>query len=108
MTTVNTPEQITRIVMVSPETSINWDAYCPDAEQVQDIAIRAIEADRTQRGLIELVAEALDERNAGTAAQLVRDTDPDDDLWNNYLGPMLDSLQHDYTRMAEEINDEDA
>lgn len=67
-------------------------------------AAAAIEADRAQRGIIAQVAEVLDDRGATAAAQLVRDTDPDDDLWNNYIGPMLDSIEDDYTGMAKEIN----
>lgn len=62
----------------------------------------AVDRDRDQRGLVEAVAEVLDDRGATTAAQLVRDTDPDDDLWNNYLGPMLDDLEADYTKIAHE------
>lgn len=60
----------------------------------------AVELDRAQRGLAEAVAEVLDDRGAHDAAQLVRDTDPDDDLWD-YLGPLLDDLQTDYTRIAQ-------
>ena len=30
-------------------------------------------------------------------------TDPDDDLWNNYIGPMIDSIEDDYTAIATEI-----
>ncbi|MGO3233740.1 MAG: hypothetical protein ACTIKT_09755 [Microbacterium sp.] len=46
--------------------------------------------------LTDAVAAALDDRGAHDAARLVRETDPDDDLWNNYLGPMLDELERDY------------
>lgn len=62
----------------------------------------AVEADRRQRTLITAVVEILDDREAHAAARLVRETDPDDDLWKNYLGPMLDSLEDDYTAMAKE------
>lgn len=65
----------------------------------------AIEADREQRTLNDAVAEVLDQRGADKAAQLVRDTDPDDDLWNNYFGPMLDELELDYTRFARELEE---
>lgn len=64
----------------------------------------AVIIDRRQRGLVEAVAEVLDDRDAEQAAQLVRDTDPDDDLWKNYFGPMLDELEDDYTRSARDIS----
>lgn len=73
-----------------------------DRDDMRSFAWIAIERDRRQRGLVEVVAEVLEERSAHSAAELVRDTDPQDDLWNNYLGPMLDGLQEDYTRMAHE------
>jgi len=47
--------------------------------------------------LTEAVASVLDDRGAHQAAQLVRDTDPDDDLWNNYFSPMIDQIESDYT-----------
>lgn len=56
--------------------------------------------------LIDAVAKALEDRGATAAAQLVRDTDPEDDLWNNYIGPMLDELEDDYTKIAKEMSDE--
>lgn len=62
-----------------------------------------VELDRRQRDLVEVISEALDDRGAQQAARLVRDTDPQDDLWNNYLGPILDSLEDDYTAMAQEL-----
>lgn len=72
--------------------------------KLQELMVTAINADRAQRDLVALIAETLDDRGATDAADLVRDTDPDDDLWNNYIGPMLDSIEDDYTRMAKEIN----
>lgn len=74
------------------------------ASVMQAMMVAAIEADRAQRGIIAEVVEVLDDRGAHAAAQLVRDTDPDDDLWNNYIGPMIDSIEDDYTGMAKEIN----
>lgn len=74
-----------------------------DRTDLVDFAVVAIEADRRQHDLIAAVAEALDDRGAHRAAQLVRDTDPDDDLWRNYLGPMLDQLQTDYSISAAEL-----
>ena len=52
--------------------------------------------------MVDLIADALDGRASEAAAELVRDTDPDDDLQNNYIGPMIDSIEIDYTKMAEE------
>lgn len=76
-----------------------------DAGNWRSLIIDAIEADRAQRGIVAQVAEALDGRGATAAAQLVRDTDPDDDLWNNYIGPMIDSIEDDYAAMAAEMED---
>lgn len=67
-----------------------------------ELVTASIELNRAQHNLIECIARALDNRGAKDAAQLVRDTDPDDDLWNNYVGPMLDSIEDDYTHMARE------
>ena len=113
--TAKTPAEIAR------EVTRNWfnapdtdeidliDRIAAEAEwgggSLHDLMVAAIEADRAQRDLIECIAEALDDRGAKDAAQLVRDTDPDDDLWNNYVGPMLDSIEDDYTRMAREIKE---
>ena len=73
-----------------------------DQTDLAEFAVAAIIADRAQRDLVQVVADALDDRGAHAAAGLVRGTDPDDDLWNCYLGPMLDQLQTDYTHMAHE------
>lgn len=73
-----------------------------DRDDLKDFAALVIETDRREHTLVDAVADALVERGAHAAAQLVRDTDPDDDLWNNYLGPMLDQLEADYTHMAKE------
>lgn len=67
-------------------------------------AARMIDVDRYGRDLVEVIAEAIEQRpgeSAARAADLIRDTDPDDDLWNNYIGPMLDSLEDDYGRGTE-------
>lgn len=105
-----TPEQLADEQMeaftIAPDS--NYDIGGNDARDVEECSadyiraqiIEAIEADRAQRSLVTLVAEALDDRGATLAADLVRDTDPDDDLWNCYIGPMLDSIEHDYTVMA--------
>lgn len=70
-----------------------------------DLVREAVINDRKQRGLVEAVAEVLDDRDADEAAQLVRDTDPDDDLWKNYFGPMLDELEADYSSFAEALGE---
>lgn len=69
--------------------------------------IAAIEADRAQRDIYELIAEALDERVANDlyddeqtertkkAAARFRGENGgwEDDLWNKYIGPMLDDIE---------------
>lgn len=89
-----TPEQIAEKILTD-ESLGTW----------KQRIVAAIKAEAAQHNLIDEVARVLDDRNAHAAAQLVRDTDPDDDLWKNYLGPMLDSLEDDYTRMAQEQED---
>ena len=99
MENINTPEQIAALYAAQ----FRFDTDPRGGEvypEIRNAIQEAIEADRAQRNLIECIAEALDDRGAKDAAQLVRDTDPDDDLWNNYVGPMLDSIEDDYTRMA--------
>lgn len=87
----------------NPLSALGWDlgdgAFTYESGMAALVS-KALEIDRKRRNLIEVVAEALDDRDAHAAAQLVRDTDPDDDLWKNYLGPMLDGLQDDYTKIA--------
>ncbi|MGO2150846.1 MAG: hypothetical protein ACTH32_06550 [Microbacterium gubbeenense] len=111
---MKTPEQLAGEQMeaftIAPDS--NYDIGGNDARDVEECSadyirdriVEAIEADRAQRDLVALIAETLDDRGATDAADLVRDTDPDDDLWNNYIGPMLDSIEDDYTGMAKEIN----
>jgi len=64
------------------------------------LAMIAVEADREQRDLYELVAEALDERadwdgtegeQAKSAAAAIR-AEFDDDIWDRFIGPMLDRI----------------
>lgn len=76
----------------------------PGYPSLHGAIVDAIEIDRAQRGIIAQIVGVLDDRGAHAAAQLVCDTDPDDDLWNNYIGPMIDSIEDDYTGMAKEIN----
>lgn len=83
---IKTSEQITQEI-IADESLGTWK------QRIR----AAVELDRQQRNLIEVLAEALDDREAHEAAQKVRDTDPDDDVWHNcYLGPLLDSLETDY------------
>ena len=100
---MKTPAEIARDTYWTLSDSLLPDS--PTGDDYRRVMRLAIEADRAQRNLIECIAEALDDRGAKDAAQLVRDTDPDDDLWNNYVGPMLDSIEDDYTRMAREIKE---
>lgn len=90
----------------NPLSALGWDlgdgAFTYESGMTA-LVNTAVELDRAQRGLVEAVAEVLDDRDAHAAAQLVRDTDPDDDLWKNYFGPMLDELQADYTASAKDI-----
>jgi preprotein translocase subunit SecA len=66
----------------------------------------AVQADRQERGIYELIAEALDERARiwneempANAAEHLRRIGAEiaiDDAWDEYIGPMLD-------RMTEEL-----
>lgn len=96
---MKTPEQIAADAFAAHDLESIRES---STEEVFQMITEAIEADRAQRNIIAQVAEVLDDRGAHAAAQLVRDTDPDDDLWNNYVGPMIDSVEDDYTRMAKE------
>lgn len=60
----------------------------------------AIETDRAQRDIYELIAEALDDRadwddgdgeRAQRAAEILRNNESED-AWDLYLGPMLDDM----------------
>ena len=102
---MRTPEQIAAEILGNTDTTTMWSDHEGGWVTIESQMVAAIEADRAQRNIIECIAEALDDRGAKDAAQLVRDTDPDDDLWNNYVGPMLDSIEDDYTRMAREIKE---
>lgn len=99
---MKTPEQIASQVVNDNTAPEEWSPVL--MSEVAGLVAAGIEADRAQRNIIAQVAEVLDDRGAHAAAQLVRDTDPDDDLWNNYIGPMIDSIEDDCTGMAKEIN----
>lgn len=76
----------------------------PDGDQrilIQDSEATSLDP------LVAAVSEAIAGRGSVEAARLIRDTDPDDDLWKNYLGPMLDSLEEDYTLSASLIKHQD-
>lgn len=80
-----------------------------DAALVRRAMILAVETDRAQRDLYELIAQALDERaerdplsehikgNARRAAREVRH-DQHDDLWDRFIRPMLDQMQKELGR----------
>lgn len=102
-----TPEQIAHETLDANLHMSNPDlrgGY--DEADVLRLIIAAIEADRAQRDIPAQIAGILDGRGARSAAQLVRDTDPDDDLWNNYIGPMIDSIEDDYTKIAADMKEE--
>lgn len=83
--------------------SINGDGFR------RAIGVAAIEADRAQRDLYELIAEALDDRAENLhddeypehterrkrAAQRLRDQSADD-AWCDFIGPMLDDMEDRY------------
>jgi hypothetical protein len=97
MAQIKNPEQVAKEILGDTDTTTMWSDRESGWVTIKSQIAAAIEADRAQRNLIECIAEALDDRGAEGAAQLVRDTDPDDDLWNNYVGPMLDEIEADYT-----------
>lgn len=89
-----------------------FDARMLTGRDAELIAEKAIEADRAQRDIYELIAEALDDRVANDlyddeqtertkrAAARFRGEDGgwEDDLWDKYIGPMLDQVAGDYSR----------
>lgn len=106
--TIKTPEQIATDAMDRHLDPENSGLYGPDLETttevVQTLIVSAIEADRAQRDLYELIAEQLDERAsleaddaevASRAASEIR-SDLHDDIWSSYVGPMLDELQEEF------------
>lgn len=106
--TTKTPEQIAHEVMLQCRRR-SWCSrfnFGPAGDIVIQMIRDAIEADRAQRDIVAQIAEILDARGADAAAALVRDTDPDDDLWNNYIGPMIDGIENDYTKIAADIREE--
>ncbi|MDR0592606.1 MAG: hypothetical protein LBG60_04975 [Bifidobacteriaceae bacterium] len=46
--------------------------------------------------LVEAVADVMDDRGARRAAAMVRDLGNEDELWDSYLGPMLDRIEDDW------------
>lgn len=71
---------------------------------VAALIVEAIETDRAQRDLYELIAEALDERAeimederfAKAAAAVRGEGDYQDVIWDMWIGPMLDQLERVY------------
>lgn len=114
---MKTPEQIARETFAKMHSQAAKECE----NEILGHIVEGIKADRAERDIIaqieeilgersapriiiDQIAEILDDRGAHAAAQLVRYTDPDGDLWNNYISPMIDSIEDDYTRMAKEIN----
>ena len=104
---MKTPEQIANEVCNAEPNDWAAAQWAMKPEDVRASIVAAIEADRAQRSpLIEAVAQVIEDRGSHAAAALIRDADPVDDLWNNYLGPMLDELEADYTKIAAEMEKE--
>lgn len=91
---MKTPEQIADEV---------FKAGMLKESSIKDLMVRSIEADRAQRDIYELIAEQLDERvetidglewgqRAKRAAMAVRSGEHDD-LWDRFIGPMLDRME---------------
>lgn len=86
---MKTPEQIADEL----QQGAPWNAT------ERDMMIAAIEDDRAQRfPLIEAVADALADRygDDDDTAAWVRDTDNEDDVWSEYIGPMLDDIREEH------------
>jgi hypothetical protein len=94
---MKTAEQIAEEVLKSHSMRDHW---VRTTGQIRAFLVEAVELARSDYSMIDSIASVLDDRDAPEAAALVRDTDPDDDLWNNYVGPMIDEIQEDYTAMA--------
>lgn len=118
---MKTPEEIAAEQMAA-FTLIESDRFPMDHDQapydVEETAawyiaeqiIAAIKADRKQRDLYELIAEALDERaqlDTGDdgarhpAAEVLRNTSAEiivDTTWDDFIGPMLDAMEKEYGR----------
>lgn len=87
--------------------------YTPSEDQFAEMAATAIERDRAQRDIYELIAEALDDRaemgeergGAGygdplkqrRAAEAIRNNEGDT-AWDRFIGPMLDEIEEEYGR----------
>lgn len=99
---MKTIEQIAReTVKNKPLAGLNGPGY----KRYTAAVTEAIEADRKQRDIYELIAEALDERaenwdepSYALAAQNVRDGHEDDYIWDEIIGPMLDAFENRYRR----------
>ncbi|UOR02078.1 hypothetical protein MUN77_01720 [Leucobacter allii] len=95
MTNIKTPKQIAEAIM--------QEGVRDTPRAMRRALVAAIKADRAQRDLYELIAEALDDRgdwdqgdgeNAQRAAALIR-AGTEDYIWDRYIGPMVDDLmQH--------------
>ena len=96
-----TPEQIAQATLDNHAIKPHWNR---NGKQIAELIAEAIEADRAQRDLCELIAEALDEREglsgdgeAAKAAAAVRcEGGYEDVIWDCFIGPMLDQLERVY------------
>lgn len=107
--TIKTPAEIAQSIADQHDFAAVGDLRNP--EQVHEMMADAIETDRKQRDVYELIAEALDDRSdwdngegerAQLAAALVR-AGTEDSIWDRHFGPMLDDLMK---RLGESANQE--
>lgn len=80
--------------------------YSHETDTTQRINLFTDQEYVTAKGLIGEVADVIEARGSTAAADLIRNTDPDDDLWT-YLGPVIDSIEEDYSVSAAEIEAQD-
>ncbi|QIK64542.1 hypothetical protein G7068_15965 [Leucobacter viscericola] len=86
---IKTPEQIADEIF-NTDISIGQDD--------KPIIIAAIERDRAQRDIYELIAEALDERAHSWGEEMPKDaaeairSGNHDDIWSRFIEPMLNKM----------------
>lgn len=97
---MNTPEQVAE--QVARERGVPAWAMRGAKTSADSLMARAVEADREQRDIYALIAEALDERaellagkEHSLAADVVR-SEHEQDIWDKFIGPMLDAMQKEY------------
>lgn len=69
------------------------------AEEFREAMVVAILADRAQRdeSVAAAVAKALRDRGSEAAATWVEDPDNADEVWQNYLGPVVDEIEIEHS-----------